>query len=82
LTHTRYGRSNLPYWTTHTHTSRSDGSPDLVGALKTVTRAKILHYRQVYLNRDFLNKFRIDPELTREESGQFRFQFPSRRLFS
>ena len=33
-----------------THTRRSDGVPEPDGALKSVTRAKIIHYRQVYLN--------------------------------
>ncbi len=48
LTHTRYGRSNLHPMGQITHTSRSD-EPD--GVLKTVVRAKIIHYCQVYLNR-------------------------------
>ena len=34
-----------------THTRRSDGAPETDGALKTVVRVKILHYRQLYLNR-------------------------------
>ena len=34
-----------------THTRRSDGAPEADGALKVVTRAKIIHYRQLYLNR-------------------------------
>ncbi len=30
---------------------RSDGAPELDGALREVARTKILHYRQLYLNR-------------------------------
>ena len=51
LTHTRFGRSNLHPIGQLTHTSRSDGSPESDGALKTVVRVKILHYHQLYLNR-------------------------------
>ena len=51
LTHTRYGRSNLHPIGQLTHTRWSDGGPELDGALKTVVRDKIIHYRQVYLNR-------------------------------
>ena len=34
-----------------THTNRSDGAPELDGALRAVARAKIRHYRQLYINR-------------------------------
>jgi hypothetical protein len=51
LTHTRYGRSNLHPIGQLTHTRRSDGVPEPDGVLKTVVRDKIIHYRQVYLNR-------------------------------
>ena len=34
-----------------THTRRSDGAPELDGALRAVARAKIRHYRQLYINR-------------------------------
>ncbi len=55
LTHTRFGRSNLHSIVQLTHTRRTDGAPEPDGALKSVTRAKIHHYRlayrQVYLNR-------------------------------
>ena len=34
-----------------THTRRSDGVPELDGALRAVTRKKILHYRQLYVDR-------------------------------
>ena len=33
-----------------TNTRRSDGSPDPDGACKEVTRIKIRHYRNIYLN--------------------------------
>ena len=51
LTHTRFGRSNLHSIGQLTHTRRTDGADESDGALKSVTRAKIHHYRQVYLNR-------------------------------
>jgi hypothetical protein len=34
-----------------THTRRTDGAPEPDGALRTVPRAKIRHYRQLYINR-------------------------------
>ena len=34
-----------------THTRRSDGAPEPDGALREVARAKIRHYRQLYINR-------------------------------
>jgi hypothetical protein len=34
-----------------TNTRCSDGSPDLDGDLREVVRKKILHYRQLYINR-------------------------------
>ncbi len=41
-----------------TNIRRSDGTSELDGALREVTRTKILHYLQLYLNRpdriDFL----------------------------
>jgi hypothetical protein len=51
LTHTRFRRSNLDPIGQHTHTRSSDGPPEPDGVLKSVTRANIIHYRQVYLNR-------------------------------
>ena len=33
-----------------THTRRSDGTPEPDGALRTVVRKKISHYRQLYIN--------------------------------
>jgi hypothetical protein len=51
LTHTRFGRSNVHPIGHLTHTRRSDGAPEPDGALRTVTRVKIIHYRQQYLNR-------------------------------
>jgi len=33
-----------------THTRRSDGDPEFDGALSPVARAKIRHYRQLYIN--------------------------------
>ncbi len=34
-----------------THTRRTDGASEPDGALRTVARAKIHHYRQLYINR-------------------------------
>ena len=34
-----------------TYTRRTDGAPEPDGALRTVVRAKIHHYRQLYINR-------------------------------
>ena len=51
LTHTRFGRSQLHSLGQLTHTRRSDGAPELDGALRAVARKKILHYRQLYVDR-------------------------------
>jgi hypothetical protein len=48
---TRFGKSQLSSMGQLTHTRRTDSAPEPDGALKTVARAKIRHYRQVYLNR-------------------------------
>jgi len=51
LTHTRFGRSQLHSLGHLTPTRRSDGDPELDGALRVVARKKILHYRQLYVDR-------------------------------
>ena len=51
LTHTRYGRSHVHTIGQLTKTRRSDGAPEPDGALRTVVRKKILHYRQLYNDR-------------------------------
>ncbi len=51
LTHTRFGKSQLSSLGQLTHTRRTDGFPEPDGSLRTVTRAKIHHYRQLYINR-------------------------------
>jgi hypothetical protein len=52
MIHTRFGRSNFHPIGQLTHKRRSDGAPECDGALKDVVRVvKILHYRQIYLNR-------------------------------
>ena len=51
LTHTRFGRSQLHSLGQLTYSRRSDGAPDLDGALRVVAMAKIHHYRQLYINR-------------------------------
>ncbi len=51
MTHTRYGRSQLSSLGHLTHNRRADGTPESDGDLRTVTRAKIRHYRQLYINR-------------------------------
>ena len=51
LTHTRFGKSQLSSLGQLTHTRRMDGAPEPDGALRTVARANIHHYRQSYINR-------------------------------
>ena len=51
MTHTRYGRSHLNLNGQLTNTRRSDGGPEPDGVIKVVTRKKILHYRQLYVDR-------------------------------
>jgi hypothetical protein len=51
LTHTRFGKSQLSSLGQLTHTRRTDGTPEPDGALRTVVREKIRHYRQLYVNR-------------------------------
>ena len=51
MTHIRFGRSHLHPMGQLTNTTRSDGTPEPDGSLKEVTRIKIRHYRNVYLNR-------------------------------
>jgi hypothetical protein len=51
LTHTRYGSSLVHTAGQLTNTRRSDGAPEPDDALRVVARKKILHYRQLYLNR-------------------------------
>jgi hypothetical protein len=51
LTHTRYGSSHVHTTGQLTNTRRSDGAPELDGALREVARTKILHYHQLYINR-------------------------------
>jgi hypothetical protein len=51
LTHTRYESSHVHTTGQLTNTTRSDDTPDLDGALREVSRKKILHYHQLYINR-------------------------------
>jgi len=51
LTHTRFGRSQLDSLGQMTHTRRSDGTPESDGTLRAVVRKKILHYRQLCVDR-------------------------------
>ena len=50
MTHQRFGRSLLSSLGQLTHNRRPDGAPEPDGALRTVARAKIRHYRQLYIN--------------------------------
>ena len=50
MTHIRFGRSHFHPMVQLTNTRRSDGVPDPDEALKDVTRIKIRHYRNLYLN--------------------------------
>jgi hypothetical protein len=51
LTHTHYGRSHVYSIGQLTNTRCSDGAPESDGALRAVTRKKILHYHQMYIDR-------------------------------
>jgi hypothetical protein len=51
LTHTSYASSHVHTTGQLTNTRRSDGAPELDGALRVVVRKKILHYRQLYIDR-------------------------------
>jgi hypothetical protein len=51
LTHTSYGSSHVHTTGQLTNTKRSDGTPELDGVLREVTRKKISHCHQLYLNR-------------------------------
>jgi hypothetical protein len=51
LTHTRYGSSHVHTTGQMTNIRRSDGAPEIDGTLREVARTKILHCRQLYLNR-------------------------------
>jgi hypothetical protein len=51
LTHTWYDSSHVHTTGQLTNTRRSDDTPDLEGDLREVTRKKILHYRELYINR-------------------------------
>ncbi len=50
-THTRYVSSHVHTTGQLTNTRRSDDAPKVDGALREVVRTKILHYRQLYINR-------------------------------
>jgi hypothetical protein len=51
LTHPHYGRSLLNLNGQLTNTRRSDGDPEPEGCIKTVARKKIIHNRQLYIDR-------------------------------
>ena len=51
MTHVRFGCSHLYPMGQLTNTRRSDGAPDPDEAFKVVSRIKISHYRNLYLNR-------------------------------
>ena len=51
LSHKHFGHSSFHPIGHLTHTRCSDGVPEPDGALKSVARTKIIHYRQLYLNR-------------------------------
>ncbi len=51
LTHTRCGRSHVNSTGQLTNTTCLDGTPDPDGDLRVVTRKKIFHYHQLYIDR-------------------------------
>ena len=50
MTHPRSGRSHVHTMGQLTNIRRSDGAPEPDGVLKVVTRKKIIHYRQLYID--------------------------------
>ena len=57
MTHPRYGRSHVHRSGQLTNIRRSDGAPEPDGSLKVVTRKKIIHYRQLYLEPPRTHRF-------------------------
>ena len=51
MTHTHYWRSHVHLTGQLTNIRRSDGAPEPDGDLKVVTRKKIIHYHQLYIDR-------------------------------
>jgi hypothetical protein len=51
MTHPRYDRSLLNLNGQLTNTRRTDGTPEPDGVIKVVTRRKIIHYHQLYIDR-------------------------------
>jgi hypothetical protein len=51
MTHPHYGRSHVHPVGQVTNIRRSDGAPEPDGTLKVVDRKKIIHYRQLYIDR-------------------------------
>ena len=51
MTHPRYGRSHVNPIGQLTNIRRSDGAPEPDGDLQVVGRKKIIHYRQLYIDR-------------------------------
>ena len=51
MTHPRYGRSHVHPIGQLTNIRRSDGALEPDGTLKVVDRKKIIHYRQLYIDR-------------------------------
>ena len=51
MTHPRYGRSHVHPIGQFTNIRSSDGPPEPDGVLRVVVRKKILHYRQLYIDR-------------------------------
>jgi hypothetical protein len=51
MTHPRYGRSHVHPIGQLTNIRSSDGVPEPNGSLRVSARKKILHYRQLYIDR-------------------------------
>jgi hypothetical protein len=58
MTHPRYGRSHVHPIGQLTNIRRPDGSPEPDGALRVAARKKILHNRQLYIDRPDLTTYR------------------------
>ena len=57
MTHPHYGRSHVHPIGQLTNIRRSDDAPEPDGDLKVVARKKIIHYRQLYIDRPELIAF-------------------------
>jgi hypothetical protein len=72
MTHNRFERAFFHPIGQLTHTRCTHGTHEPDGALETVTRGKIIYYRQIYLNRPDPMAF-MSVTVDASEWDQFRF---------